>query len=168
MPKGRKRGYKVNKMALEIWGVLKPALESMWGLFTKVWEIAGFLINKLNELWSLFMDTTAGKVFMGILNAIVETIKVVIQIIGGLISVVKNLFDWFGKVLGLEEKVSTNMPRNYVTVMDSGGFNGMASGGMTVNNSFVINGTEQLSNSRLIEVADIITDRVNENLGRMV
>lgn len=160
----------VNKMALEIWGVLKPALESIWGIFKKVWEILGFVIEKMMELWSLFMDTTAGQVFMGILEGIVEAIKVVIQIIGGLIKVVQNLFDWFGRVLGLEDKVANNMPSmDYISnggAFQSGGF--MMSGGMTVNNSFVINGTEQLSNTRLIEVADIITDRVNENLGRMV
>lgn len=91
---------------------------------------------------------------------------------------VKALIDGFGwlinrvkEFLGIQSKVDTNLPRNLVSQLDmSGGFGsgGFMSGGMTINNTFTINGIEQLSNARLIQVADVITDRVNENLGRMV
>lgn len=157
----------VNKTAQSIWSVLKPALENLWGLFQNIWNIITYVVEKVGELWNLFMNSTAGKIFIATLNGIIETIKVVIQIVGGLISVVKDLFGWFGRVLGIQDEVQRNMPRNYVNQLSSGGYSsgGFMSGGMTVNNSFVINGVEQLSNTRLLEVADIITDRVNENLG---
>lgn len=158
----------VNKTAQSIWSVLKPALENLWGLFQNIWSIITYVVEKMGELWNLFMNSTAGKIFIATLNGIIETIKVVIQIVGGLISVVKDLFGWFGRVLGIQDEVQRNMPRqNYINQLSSGGYSsgGFMSGGMTVNNSFVINGVEQLSNTRLLEVADIITDRVNENLG---
>lgn len=157
----------INQAAATIWSVLKPALENLWGVFTSLWTVIDNVIKLVVHLWELFMNTTVGRVFVATINGVIEAVKVAIQIIGGLIKVVQNLFDWLGGVLGLENEVATNMPRSVNQLqMASGGF--MMSGGMTVNNSFVINGTEQLSNSRLIEVADIITDRVNENLGRMV
>lgn len=158
----------VNKTAQSIWSVLKPALENLWGLFQNIWNIITYVVEKMGELWNMFMNSTPGKIFIATLNGIVETIKVVIQIVGGLISVVKDLFGWFGRVLGIQDEVKRNMPRqNYINQLSSGGYSsgGFMSGGMTVNNSFVINGVEQLSNTRLLEVADIITDRVNENLG---
>ena len=51
----------------------------------------------------------------------------------------------------------------------SGGFSsgGFMSGGITINNSFVVNGAD-IAQSQLLQWADAITDRVNENLGRMV
>ena len=49
-------------------------------------------------------------------------------------------------------------------VLNSGG---MMAGGLTVYNSFTING-DQLSTSNLVRIADVITERVNENLGRMI
>ena len=157
----------VNKTATDIWEHLKPALENAWELFKTLWDIGGLVVNKFQELWDLFMNSTAAKVVIETFNAIIEIIKVLIDVVAGVIEGFAGIFKWLGKVLGLESEVQANMPRS-VSVLESGGFNGMASGGMVVNNSFTINGTEQLSNSRLIEVADIITDRVNENLGRMV
>ena len=58
---------------------------------------------------------------------------------------------------------------------DSGGFGsgGFASGGMmagnvTVNNNFSINSNSLITESTVRSWADIITEQVNENLGRMV
>lgn len=157
----------VNKTAVEIWQHLKPVLENLWQLFQTLWMMGSNLSKKIGELWNMFKDTAPGQLFIGTIEAIIYMIKLAIDIVAGLVSGVRDLFKWFAKVLGLEDEVNHNMPRNYMNVMESGGY-GFASGGFTVNNSFTINGTEQLSNSRLIEVADIITDRVNENLGRMV
>jgi hypothetical protein len=58
---------------------------------------------------------------------------------------------------------------------DSGGFGsggfasgGMMSGNVTVNNSFSINTSSLITESTVRSWADIITEQVNENLGRMV
>lgn len=156
----------VNNLASTIWSVLKPALENLWGIIQTVWQILGYLVDKAKELWDWFSKTTAFSVFIAGLNGVVETVKVAIQIVGGLISVVKDAFNWFGKLIGIQnESNSIARPRNYVNQLSSGGYGNMMSGGISIQNSFTINGVEQLSNARLIEVADIITDRVNENLG---
>lgn len=157
----------VNRTAVEIWNHLKPALENLWSVLQTIWNIGGLVVDKVGELWDKFKETAPAKFFIGMIEAVIETIKIAIDIVAGLISAVKSLFDWFGRVLGLENDVSRNMPRNYVNAMSSGGYSsgGFMAGGFTVNNSFVINGTEQLSNARLLQIADVITDRVNENLG---
>lgn len=108
-------------------------------------------------------------VWEGLLNAI-----------KGIVTGIKELFDQIADDM---EKIKSGgigewMRGNYSSysasggdyfAMGSGGFmsGGMMSGSLTINNNFTINGIEQLSHSRLIEVADVITDRVNENLGRM-
>lgn len=53
---------------------------------------------------------------------------------------------------------------------NSGGFSsgGMMSNSIVINNTFTINGNDGLTESALLSYADIITDRVNENLGRMI
>lgn len=157
----------VNKTVAEIWEHLKPALENLWSILKTVWDILGLIVNKFQELWVQFTNSAPAKAIIDTFKAIIEIIEILIDVVAGVIEGFATIFKWLGKVIGLESEVQANMPRS-VSVLESGGFNGMASGGMVVNNSFTINGTEQLSNSRLIEVADIITDRVNENLGRMV
>lgn len=56
-------------------------------------------------------------------------------------------------------------------LMGSGGF-AMASGGMmasiTLNNTFTINNGQNIDQATVMQWADVLTDRINENLGRMV
>lgn len=156
----------INQSAREIWSVVKPALENLWTIFKSLWEIISYVIDKVQDLMSKFLDTTAGQVFIGTIKAIIEIVKVATQIIGGLIEVVKNAFNWFKQLIGVQQESNAiATPRNYVNQLSSGGYGNMMSGGISIQNSFTINGTEQLSHSRLLQIADVITDRVNENLG---
>ena len=76
------------------------------------------------------------------------------------ISRIKDFFGSFGSE-GLNATIGRQ--RNQVTVLDSGGF---MSGSITMNNSFTING--DVDKSTVLAWADVLTERINENLGRMV
>lgn len=98
-----------------------------------------------------------------------------LNIVLGIVRGIKELFDSIAEDVekiksgGIGNWFKSNYNSYYPGTFDSGGYSsgGYMSGGITINNAFTINGIEQLSNSRLMEVADVITDRVNENLGRM-
>ena len=55
--------------------------------------------------------------------------------------------------------------------MMSGGYGGMVSGGMmssiTLNNTFTINNANNIDRATVMSWADVMTERINENLGRM-
>lgn len=107
--------------------------------------------------------------FSSIASAISSKVNAIKSYLTGFIDKIRSAIDWVRSLVSASSKVSSvSVPRNYVHQLSSGGYGALMSGGMTINNSFTINGVEQLSNSRLLEVADVITSRVNENLGRMV
>ena len=107
--------------------------------------------------------------FSSIASAISSKVNSIKSYLTGFIDKIRSAIDWVRNLVSASSSVSSvSVPRNYVHQLSSGGFGGLMSGGLTINNSFTINGVEQLSNSRLLEVADVITNRVNENLGRMV
>ena len=104
--------------------------------------------------------------FEKIRSAIVEKINAAKAALSPFIEKVKEAINWVRNLIGASNDASSvSVPRNYVSQFSSGGFGSLMSGGVSIHNSFVINGIEQLSNARLIEIADVITDRVNENLG---
>lgn len=78
----------------------------------------------------------------------------------GAVSRIKEFFGSFGSE-GLNATIGRG--RNQVTVLDSGGF---MSGSITMNNSFTING--DVDKATVLAWADVLTERINENLGRMV
>lgn len=78
----------------------------------------------------------------------------------GAVSRIKDFFGSFGSE-GLNATIGRQ--RNQVTVLDSGGF---MSGSITMNNSFTING--DVDKATVLAWADVLTERINENLGRMV
>ena len=107
--------------------------------------------------------------FSSIASAISSKVNAIKSYLTGFIDKIRSAINWVRSLVSASSSVSSvSVPRNYINQLSSGGYGALMSGGMTINNSFTINGVEQLSNSRLLEVADIITNRVNENLGRMV
>lgn len=80
-------------------------------------------------------------------------------------SIIKKIVDLFTKGGSITvNTLGSGSMGSGTNVLNSGG---MMAGGLTVYNSFTING-DQLSTSNLVRIADVITERVNENLGRMI
>lgn len=71
---------------------------------------------------------------------------------------------------GYGDTMLDSLSRSFRSSMSKGFASGgmMSSNSIVVNNSFTINGSEGLTEAALMGYADIITDRVNENLGRMI
>ena len=78
-------------------------------------------------------------------------------------SAINRIKDFFGSFGSEGLNATIGRQRNQVTVLDSGGF---MSGSITMNNSFTING--DVDKSTVLAWADVLTERINENLGRMV
>lgn len=128
--------------------------------FSDVGQLVADLISILDTIIKIGDD-------IGLWEGIFNAVK-------GIVQGIKELFDSIAddvasiKSGGILDWMKGNYNSYYGGTFQSGGFqSGGFMAGVTVNNNFTINGIEQLSNSRLIEVADVITDRVNENLGRM-
>lgn len=158
----------VNNTAKEIWGKIKPALQDLWTIMQTGWDIIKELTKRAIELWEAFMDSTAGEIFKEIIQGIIDQLMWFIEIIVKVIGKVKDLFTWFGDILGLSKDVGNiSISKGSISgggSYQSGGY--MSSGfNITMNNSFNVNGnpTEQMLN----DWADALTNRIDENLGRM-
>ena len=158
----------VNNTAKAIWEKVKPALQDLWDIAKMGWEILKELTKRAIELWNTFMNSEAGNVFKQIIMDIVDALLWFIDVITSVIKGVKELFKWFGSLLGITSDVGNiSISKGAVSgggVYQSGGY---MSGGfnITMNNSFNVNGnpTEQMLN----DWADALTNRIDENLGRM-
>ena len=185
----------VIKIFKKLWGFIMPALQTIGSLIAAHPIVAGIIaliavvavlwakcepfrnfisniIQRVKDLWNVFKQTnwiqTLGDKF-GWLGSI----------IGGVLERIKSLIDWFGNVinkakefLGLSGEVTkSNLPRNYITVLDSMGTGhqsgGLMSGSITLNNTFSVT-SPSVTESMVRSWADIITEQVNDNLGRMV
>lgn len=137
-------------------------------------EFVDKLIQGVKDLWEQFMQTNW-------IEALGEKFGWIGEVIGLVVEAVKTLFGWMGKLidkvlefLGLKGSVEAGigglggMARG-ITALDVSGMRsgGMMSGTVTVNNSFTIT-TNDVTEAAVRNWADLITDRVNENLGRMV
>lgn len=136
-------------------------------------NIVDSAIESVKNLWTEFKETNW-------IEALGEKFGWFGEIVGALIELFKTLFGWFGNIiskamefLGLSGEVSGAIGGLSTSAGRAGSFNvlnsgGFASGGtVTVNNSWTVNGAE-VSQQTVMDWADLITDRVNENLGRMV
>lgn len=139
-------------------------------------EMVNGVIKKIKDLWIQFQQTNYIELlgekfgwFGGILGVVIEALK--------------KLFSWFGKVFekigeflgitgavqgavgGLSKGMGGIRTMENIPMVSSGGFGSNTT--ITMNNSWTVNGT-QVSEQTVLEWADLLTDRVNENLGRMV
>lgn len=128
------------------------------------------LLSKVSELWNKFKEidwiqTLGDK--LGILGtifgAILETITAIIEAIGKLVKKVAE--SDFGQLIG---KIGGFIGRGIGGLFSSGGYSsgGMMSNSITMNNTFTISGN--VDRNTVLAWADVLTERINENLGRMV
>ena len=93
----------------------------------------------------------------------------------GVVEGIKELFDAIAADVAAIKGggVGSWMMNNYMNTDWGGSFGPMQSGGMmsgsiTLNNTFTINNGQNIDRSTVMQWADVLTDRINENLGRMV
>lgn len=176
--------------------IVIPALKWLWDIVGKVANVLGDILAPFIDLVTLAIGllnitiNTCIEIFKALWEKISETtafqaLMITFQDIGGAIEAViekvKALFGWFGNLinrakefLGLNDKISTHQ-YNGVTHGGggshawSGGFDKYNSNGFAVNTTINVNNNgSQITRSEVNRWADVMVDRVNERLGRLV
>lgn len=164
----------VGKVANVLGDILAPFID----LVTLAIGLLNITINTCIEifkaLWEKISETTAFQAFIVMFEEISEAVN-------GVIEKVKALFGWFGNLidrakefLGLNDKISTHQ-YNGVTHGGggghawSGGFDKYNSNGFAVNTTINVNNNgSQITRGEVNRWADVMVDRVNERLGRLI
>lgn len=162
----------------EVASVLGSVLAPFVDLVTLAIGLLNITVNTCIEifkaLWEKISETTAFQAFIVMFEEISEAVN-------GVIEKVKALFGWFGNLidkakefLGLNDKISAH-EYNGVTHGGggshawSGGFDKYNSNGFAVNTTINVNNNgSQITRSEVNRWADVMVDRVNERLGRLV
>ena len=158
----------VNETAKTVWSKLQPAFKDLWEICQVGFGVLKELWDALKDVWQLLMDAGVGEIFKATIQGMIDILLWFVDTIVKVIGKVKDLFKWFGDILGISKDVGNiSITKGLVSgggMYQSGGF---MSGGfnITMNNSFNVNGnpTERMLN----EWADALTNRIDENLGRM-
>lgn len=138
-------------------------------------ELVDNALQKVKDLWLEFQKTNYIELlgekfgwFGEILGTIIEALKVLVSWFTKVFSKIGEFLGLAGSVQGAVGGLNNSIgTMRAINVMNSGGFASGGGGTVTVNNSWVVNGAE-VSQQTIMDWADLITDRVNENLGRMV
>ena len=153
----------INDIAKMIWNKVQPAFSNLVDVCKNLWDIISYLFDKLMDLFDLFMQSAAGEFFKKTIMNIVDALTAFIEILGYALGWLRDLLGLFKKTIGLVNDVDYSSFK----VIKPTGSGAYSSGGfsVTLNNSFNVSGDP--SQSLLKQWADVLTDQVNENLGRM-
>ena len=136
--------------------------DSMKSFYSDVGQMVQDVAQIMTDLGTILDDS-------GILPGLWEGFIVIIQ---GVRDIIHEIASDVASIRtgGLGNWMMGNYNSYYPGTFQSGGFSsgGMMSGTVTVNNSFSINTSSLITESTVRSWADIITEQVNENLGRMV
>lgn len=145
---------------------------------TIIITLFGRLFDAIKTAWDKFKETQWAKDLETVLLTILGLIEGLIDGFKGLLEWVEKGIKWFGELLGITMDVDTSIGQINKGARTAG-FNpelmsgGYMSGGMmsspsyTFNNTFTLNGVGMTRESAN-RFADMMTQRINENLGRMV
>ena len=167
--------------AEDMMGDLKDKIEAVVGYiienkdsimeFVKyVADTVGDMLNKIWDLGGQLKDITGE---MSLLKDALDLVKFGFDLVAGavelILSLVKQIKDiWTSDFWNTGVNLNIGGGSSFVpraAIMQSGG---MMSGGITLNNTFTINNGNDIDESVVMQWADVLTDRINENLGRMV
>ena len=161
--------------------ILQWILDNKDEIFSAVKNTIDYLTSdEMKKFYSDVAEVT--KDFMDIVEYIVkigEDIGLwegIFTAVKGVVSGIKELFDAIARDVetiksgGIGNWLKGNYNSYYPGTFESGGY--MSSGGMmssiTLNNSFTINNANNIDRATVMSWADVMTERINENLGRMV
>jgi phage-related protein len=160
-----------------IGGVLAVALEALALVLEVIGGFVQDLINGFKKLWEKFKESE-------LCDLLTEAFQKLGDVIQWVVDKVKALFDWFGSLvdrakefLGIQSEVqntanSVSLPADYGEysrkglVVQSGGF---GSNGFTLNTTINVNNNgRSITQSEVNKWADMMVDRVNDKLGRLL
>lgn len=166
-----------NGVAGALGGVLLSAFNLIKNVIGAVIDVIKWLLGLLGDLWKKFLESSVGQVFVDVLTTIMDVIKTLIGWVEKLIGWLDKAVTWFRDLIGASDdfnsatiKSQGKMTNAGFDVM-SGGY--MNSGGMMSNevylyNTFNITNGNGINESVVENWADVLTKKINTNLGRMV
>lgn len=150
-----------------------------------IFDVINWLVDALGDLWDYLED-------VGVIDALTSAFNWLANAVSTLVDWVKDAFDWFGKLinrikdyLAESTKVGVNAGQGgfyngtwlppMVNYYDSNGYNDRGGGGgkfessgFTMNSTININTNRAITKKDVMSWADIMTDRINNNLGRLM
>lgn len=166
-----------NGVASAVGGVLVTAFKTIWDAIQLVIDIVKKVIEILGNLWDKFLESTVGQIFVDVLSTIMDVITEIIGWVEKLIGWLDKAINWFRDLIGASNDFNSATIKSQGK-MSNAGFDvqmsrGLMSGGMmsndiTLYNTFNITNGNGIDEAVVNEWADVLTKRVNLNLGRMV
>lgn len=162
------------KGAEVIGSILAPFIELLSAIIDELGMFVSDCIDYFKDLWEEFKQTE-------LCQFLVDALDKVSEAVSWLADKVKALFDWFGSLIGRVKEFIDLKNRADVHEYNgvyhggggshawSGGFDKYNSGGFAVNTTINVNNNgSQITRSEVNRWADVMVDRVNERLGRMI
>ena len=168
-----------NNVAKALSGVLVSSLKTAWSIVNLLFTVLSGLVDVLKAMWEQFTNSAGGQKFIEIIKQIGDWLAWLLGWLDKVISFVGKLFgninDALGGVTRLNSELGTTQTygnavsggRQFMP-LDSGGYmaDGFMATGMTFNNNFTITGVNNIDQATANRLADMMTDRINNNLGR--
>ena len=162
------------KGAEVIGSILAPFIELLSAIIDELGMFVSDCIDYFKDLWEEFKQTE-------LCQFLVDALDKVSEAVSWLADKVKALFDWFGSLIGRVKEFIDLKNRADVHEYNgvyhggggshawSGGFDKYNSNGFAVNTTINVNNNgSQITRSEVNRWADVMVDRVNERLGRLV
>lgn len=136
--------------------------EDMQEFYKDVGQLAVDIGTILSDLGDILTDSGLLPAAWELFKTLVEGIRDIVHAIAEDIATIRGG--------GLGNWMMGNYNSYYPGTFDVGPMSsgGMMSGSITLNNTFTINNGNSISRETVMQWADVLTDRINENLGRMV
>lgn len=159
--------------------LISSLISAVLPVLTSILEFIVAIVQKLVEwitkLWTYLKDR-------GAIDFFATAFKNVANVLQEVVGWVKDLFGWFGQLvdrakafLGLngqiQQQTALTDGRGLAVNYGSGGYasGGFASGGVVLHNTINVNNSgSTITTAQVMGWADLMTARINENLGRMV
>lgn len=164
----------IGKVASVLGDILAPFIDLVTFAIEILVSIATTCIDTFKLLWELFKESE-------LCQTLAEAFDKVGEAVSWVADKVKALFDWFGSLidrarefLGLDEQISTHQYNGVIhggggSHSWSGGFDKYNSNGFAVNTTINVNNNgSQITRTEVNRWADVMVDRVNERLGRLI
>lgn len=160
----------ISQLAGYLGDILAPIIDILVEVLKIALKIITDIVTWIKKMWEEFKKTTLGQMFIKMFENIIEAIKETYDWIKNLVGGIRDAINWFGELIGVSEKAS-NVRGNIVGgggghYTQSGGY---ASGGYTIATTINVNNNGgEISTSEINRWADVITSKVNRNLGRLM
>lgn len=165
----------INSLASTLGGAFASALKLVSGLMEAAGNVFSFFVDIVNKLWDAIKNSTAWDIFINFITTALDWVNQFIGAFQGLIGWIQKGVDWFNNLFRSSENAGNSINKVQSSGFDhgmimSGGFQSggfMSGGSITISNTFNVGDVSGVSQAVLNSWADRMTDRLNENLGRM-